>query len=292
MPQDKDPNRLEGLWLRALSSALGALPDHAGQFRVASAYLRRWPPRRRLAVQRMRGGLHARLDIGDRTQGIAYLTRRYEPELVDYVVARLPPGGLFIDVGAHVGLISLAVARRRPAARVVSFEPSTANAAAWEFNRKLNGLTNASLIRSAIADCVGSRPFHEDGDSVAGHLAADGTASVNVTSLDQFAAEHHVDYVDVLKVDTEGGERAVLEGAAGLLQRRAIGSIVCELNTVHLATHGQRPEEITSMLRGAGFHQVRLPERPRRLRPRSTSPAVVIDVAYERTGGPRERNSL
>ena len=271
--------RPERVWLAALAALLGALPDHIGQFRLASAVLRRLRPGHEVVLQRMRGGLRVGLDLGDRTQGLAYLTRRYEPELTDFIVQRLPPGGLFVDVGAHVGLISLAVARRRSDARVLAFEPSPANAAAWSVNRELNGLANAELIRAAVSDVAGGMAFHVDADSAAGHLAAGGTVDVDVMTLDDAAAAAGVTQVDVLKIDTEGGEMAVLEGAAGLLAANAVTAVVCELNAVHLARHGLRGEDITERLERSGLRQVALPgaRRPRR---RSATPAPLADVAF------------
>ena len=65
-------------------------------------------------MQRMAGGHRMSLDLSDRSQGIAYLIRRYDAELVNYIVRNLPRGGVFLDVGAHVGLITFAVADSDP----------------------------------------------------------------------------------------------------------------------------------------------------------------------------------
>jgi FkbM family methyltransferase len=283
-------SQAERLWLSAFSTVLGALPDHVGQFRIASTYLRRRRPQSsQVLVQRMRSGLRASLDIADRTQGIAFLTRRYDPELVDYITRRVPAGGVFVDVGAHVGLISLAVARQRPTARIFAFEPHAANANAWLINRDLNGLANAELSRFAVADGAGRRTFHEAADSAAGYLSSgDGTTVVEVTSLDAFAAEHGIGHIDVLKIDTEGGERAVLDGAAALLSRGSVSAVICEFNTEHLLRQGQRAEDIVALLHDAGFHEVALPTSRSALRRRRADPPVV-DVAFERSSGSSTR---
>ena len=279
------PTRPARQWLSALATLLGALPDHIGQFRVASAVLRRLRPPHQIVGQRMRGGLRVALDLGDRTQGIAYLTRRYDPELVDFIAGRLPPGGTFVDVGAHVGLISLAVARRRPDAHVFGFEPCPANARSWLTNRELNSLANAELTQSAVADRPGRMAFHEDADSAAGYLAQEGAVEVDVTTLDRFTSERGIARIDVLKIDTEGGEIAVLGGAASLLAGRSVTTVVCELNAEHLARHGQRGEQVMALLDRAGLRPAALPAARSRLRGRRDTEPVVVDMAFELAPG-------
>jgi FkbM family methyltransferase len=230
----------------------------------------------------MRDGTRAALDLGDRTQGIAYLTRRYEPELIDYIVGRLPPDGVFVDVGAHVGLISLPVARRRPTARVMAIEPHAPNAELWSANRELNSLANAELARVALADRGGRAGFHTDADSAAGHLSDEGAATVDVTTLDLFASEHEVGHIDVLKIDTEGGERDVLDGGAELLAAGSVSTVVLELNREHLARQGKTAADVTDVLIDAGFREGFLrPTRSRIHRRQGPTPSIV-DVVFER----------
>src|SRR5579863_5208778 len=120
---------------RAAANLAGALPDHSGQFRLAQWYWwRRRPPHRR-AHQRLRDGTELNLDLGDRTQALAFLTRRYSEDLVRQLIARLPSGGVLLDVGANVGLVTFQVARRRPDCRIVGFEPNPVAAAAWRANQ-------------------------------------------------------------------------------------------------------------------------------------------------------------
>ena len=284
MGEGASAGRLEDAWHRGFSGVLGLLPDHSGQFRLASAYLRRRPqPPGRIRTQRMRNGTRMALDLGDRTQALAYLTRRYDPELVAYLLARLPASGTFVDVGAHVGLVSFAVARARPGATVVAFEPSPANAAAWRANRAFNGAAGAELVARAAADATGVRAFSENADSAAGRLSAAGGTMVHVTTLDAELAARDIDHVDVLKIDTEGAERAVLDGAAGLLGRGAVATIVCELNTEHLQRGGLSADDLTAWIVDQGFRRVALPAPRNRLwRGRPAPP--VVDAAFERAG--------
>lgn len=155
---------------------MGALPDGLGQFRVAQRYVRlRRPAPRHVVMQRMRNGTRMELDLGDRTQSLAFLTRRYEPTCVDYIASRMPTSGLFVDVGANIGLISFAVARLRPEARVLAFEPFPPNVRLWKRNRDLNGASRAEIEAYAVGDSVGTESFQTSEDS-------GGTSPATVTS--------------------------------------------------------------------------------------------------------------
>ena len=51
-----------------------------------------------------------------------------------------------------------------------------------------------------------------------------------VTTVDEFSSQNKIDRIDVLKIDTEGFDLVVLEGARSMLQKRAIKFIYVEFN--------------------------------------------------------------
>lgn len=271
---------LEISGLRVGAFVMGALPDRLGQFRAAQRYVRhRRPAPGHVLTQRMRNGTRMELDLGDRTQSLALLTRRYEPAFVDYIRSRLPGAGLFVDVGANVGLISFAVARLRPQARVLAFEPFPPNVRSWKRNRDLNAASRAEVEACAVGDRVGTASFQTSGDSGWGHLSHDGDLEVPMTTLDRYCEDHGIRRIDVLKIDAEGGEPAVLRGARGLLGRGGIATVVCELNDAHLARVGSSRRDVEAMLAQHGFARVAL-GRPRAAGRRRRS-APDSDAAFE-----------
>lgn len=259
---------------------MGALPDGLGQFRAAQLYVRRRQPAAgQFVTQRMRNGTLMELDLGDRTQSLAFLTRRYESTLVDYIESRMPTSGLFVDVGANVGLISFAVARVRPRARVVAFEPFPPNVRSWQRNHDLNGASRAELEADAVGDSIGTEFFRTNEDSAWGHVAASGDLAVPMTTLDRYCDDNEIRRIDVLKIDAEGAEPAVLRGARGLLSRGEITTIVCELNDFHLDRVRSSRREIEAVLAQHGFARTSIGRRPRP-RVRGSS-AVESDAAFE-----------
>jgi FkbM family methyltransferase len=217
--------------MKLWSAVLGALPDGTGQFRVARRLLAIDPDTDRLLTVRMSTGNRMSLNANDRTQGIAYLTRRFEPEVIQHLIRHTPHDGVFVDAGANVGLVSFAVAAQRPRARIFAFEPNPRVAVRWRANRELNRADKASLVESALSDAVGTAPFRlgPTRDSGSGHLG-EGGSDVATTTLDAFADEQGIDRIDALKIDVEGHESAVLKGAEGLFARRAIRVVLVEAN--------------------------------------------------------------
>src|SRR5262249_52064371 len=117
--------RAETTIVRAGAHVLGALPDGLGQFRLAQRWWWRRRPPHVVLEQRLAGGPRLALDLGDRTRALAYLPRRYAPDVVGAITRRLPAtGGTFLDVGANAGLITFQVLHRRPAVQAIAFEPN------------------------------------------------------------------------------------------------------------------------------------------------------------------------
>jgi FkbM family methyltransferase len=132
------------------------------------------------------------------------------------------------DVGAFHGLLTLYFARQ--GRQVISYEPNTGNHARLMENLRLNGLTNV-LVRkvgagskSEVATMVVS-PFMPGGasverDTVAGLLNSNTpvvSEQISITSLDDDIREKSLPVPDFVKIDVEGAELAVLEGARNTL---------------------------------------------------------------------------
>lgn len=136
------------------------------------------------------------------------------------LIRHLEPDKSFFDVGAHIGYYSLLVA---PCVRdVYAFEPDIRNFAALERNAARAG--NVTVVRRAVADAVGAMPFVIAADAATSRLATradDGasTTTVEVTTLDQFAADHPALRVTGVKIDVEGFDGSVLAGARRVIAR-------------------------------------------------------------------------
>jgi FkbM family methyltransferase len=79
--------------------------------------------------------------------------------------------------------------------------------------------------------------------------------SVQVETIDNFCTTHHIDHIDLLKIDTQGFELPVLRGAANLLGLGKVGVVLLELNFAALYEGQSDPLEILQLMR---THNMRL----------------------------------
>lgn len=135
---------------------------------------------------------------------------------------RLAPGDLFIDAGANIGLYTVYACER--GADVVAVEPDPDNAARIRENLALNGMT-ADVRAQALYREAGTVVFTEDLNE-RNHLLPDGTPGrlVEATTLDLLIDGRTA----MVKIDVEGAEDVVLEGARQSLAERRISLIQLE----------------------------------------------------------------
>jgi FkbM family methyltransferase len=148
----------------------------------------------------------------------------YEVQAVDFVLERLTPSATFIDVGANIGVFTLPVARKiGPRGCVIAIEPSPLVCPYLERNIVLNGLSNVRLVQCAAHNRDGETvPFYEApvdhfGMGSLGAQFHNSPVPVACRTIDHILEEQRIDKVEVIKVDVEGFEVAVFEGAKKLL---------------------------------------------------------------------------
>jgi FkbM family methyltransferase len=156
-----------------------------------------------------------------------------------------PANPVILDVGANVGAITLLLRRAFPSAEIWAFEP---NKAAYEVlvertaGKRITceniGLGNArrteTLYLPADAGRSSSASSHRKLLEDFHHAADVRETPFEMHTLDEFCAGHGIAAVDFLKIDTEGNELGVLEGARGMLSRGRVGVIQFEFGECHV----------------------------------------------------------
>lgn len=146
----------------------------------------------------------------------------YEPEVQQLYAETVKPGMVVYDVGAHVGFLATLAARLAGASgRVICFEPLPGNQKSLAHNAALNGFGNVTVIPAALGDTEGTASFTVGKDVGWGKLGEAGTEtiSVRVHRLSEAASHYSLPKPDVIKIDIEGGETAMLAGAEELIQK-------------------------------------------------------------------------
>ena len=186
----------------------------------------------------------------------------HPPRVHPAVLASLHPGSAAIDVGASLGEWTVPLARAvGPNGRVLAVEPVLRSAAALEATLTANSLRQAQVARCAVGDHEGSAEIavpivtSARSDTGTARIGVVGpghqTLSVCVRTLDSLAGEFGLDRVDLIKVDVEGHERRVLDGAASILERFRPTLVI---ETGHEAD-GDRPA-IRDRLCGLGYRML------------------------------------
>ena len=158
------------------------------------------------------------------------------------------PGWTVIDVGANVGAFAIRQARR--GARVWAFEPHPACHARLARSLLRNDLGTVSALPLALADRTGPGRLDPGRSTLDGRLCdpgpqAAGSIPITVDTLDGVAARLGLPPIDLLKIDVEGSEAAVLRGAARTLPH--VQRVVLEYHSSQLL------EQVTRMLAAHGL---------------------------------------
>ena len=190
----------------------------------------------------------------------------YEQEVRTEIRRSLQPGDVAIDVGANVGWHTLLMASCvGDAGRVFAFEPNPSTRERLEHAIAVNRLSCVHVDARACADAPGPRAFDapDAGDvwDGTGRLTSgSGNRSVLCTTLDDFAAERGIDRVALIKIDVEGWEPAVLQGAARLLATSR-PALIFEYDPAYIGRSGSSGPVLASWLRSAGYRLYRLRSR-------------------------------
>jgi FkbM family methyltransferase len=202
-------------------------------------------------------GVTMSLKPGDVSHRCIALTGFYELFASRLAVRLARRGGLLVDVGANYGYFSLLWAAARPDNRVVAFEASPRNHSALRRNVESNGFGGRVECREeAVGKETGTLDFDPGPEEQTGWggFAASGTGgvTVRVQPLDAALAAV-VGSVELLKIDTEGADTWVLEGAGGLLKAGRVRNILFEQYTGRMEKLGIRPGEAEKLLRSFGY---------------------------------------
>lgn len=152
----------------------------------------------------------------------------YEESLKAEILQHLPTAGVFFDVGANIGLISLFVSKFHPDAKVYSFEPGSIVGRCLKETIVKNKFKNLTLIQKGVSDHTGSAEFFLDPKSTGGsslikvHAGSKNqyVEKIELVSLDDFTQEAGV-IPNVIKIDIEGAEEFALKGARQLISKHS-----------------------------------------------------------------------
>ncbi|MCU1462935.1 MAG: FkbM family methyltransferase [Acidimicrobiales bacterium] len=220
-------------------------------------------------------------------QQYVYFFGVWEPQLTEWIMERLKPGHVFVDVGANAGYFTLLGSQLVGAGgRVVAVEASRSAMRDLQRNLAQNPTDNVRVVHAAVADGPGRVPFYRgpaDNRGLSGMLPGpehELEGEVATDSLPHLLTGDERRRTRLIKIDIEGAEVLAVRGMRPILESGHPDlEVLVEVDPARLRHQGMRAEEIFEIFATAGFtpyaiendysasgyvkHQFR---RPRRLR--------------------------
>lgn len=193
------------------------------------------------------------------------LDGQWEPWITRLVQGLLRPGMTFVDVGANVGYYAVLAADAVGArGRVHAFEANPDLTEILSSNLAINGLGDRSTVVARAVHAragtvtlhrfrrhLGSSSLWATAENARAHHDALDPVAVEAVSLDEYFAPGT--RVDVVKVDAEGAEPLILEGAQRVLTENRAVKVVLEFAPAMFAASSSA-EALYDRVRTMGFH--------------------------------------
>lgn len=195
----------------------------------------------------------------------------HEPLETELVQKEIKKGNVVLDIGANIGYYTLIFAKIvGREGKVFAFEPEPGNFALLKKNVEINGYRNVILEQKAVSNKSEKIKLYLSDES-SGHRIYniyDGRKSIEIESicLDDYF-KYYDGKIDFIKMDIEGAEGGVIQGASSLLQKNKNVKIVSEFLPIGLKRWGIEPEEYLKLLLKYGFRLYHINEQAKKIEP-------------------------
>lgn len=126
----------------------------------------------------------------------------------DYVV---------LDIGANIGIYSIYAALQSPSSKIYAFEPAIRAVERFKKNLKINNIHNVEVINKAIWSKDGKVFIEPNRYTVLTRVSENQIGiPTQAISLDSFVRHYKINKIDILKIDAEFAEDAIVEGAESI----------------------------------------------------------------------------
>ena len=204
------------------------------------------------------GGAIVCTNPDDPVVSLALAMKLYEVEETSYFRQNFAKGMTFVDVGANIGLFT-ALAIRQGASKILAIEPHSES---FGFLKTTIDKNNPLMLVSAEKVALGSQegegrlylnPFNKGDNRMNYSKELIEGERVKIKTLDSVCAQYGINSIDFLKIDVQGSELGILQGAVGVLgnSRRCI--IMTEVWPSGMEKAGYSSESFTNFLKSLGF---------------------------------------
>jgi len=168
-----------------------------------------------------------------------------EEKFLKSFLVKLNKNPIIFDVGANIGNYSKLVTKIRPDAKIIAFEP---NKSAFCELKKLASNKIITLNFGLSKNKTKAVLYNQNDESnehasiyaaviTSLHKKESTKETIHLDTIDNICKQMHIETIDFLKIDTEGNELAVLQGALGMLKKQKIAAIQFEFNEMNVISH-------------------------------------------------------
>lgn len=202
-------------------------------------------------------GIQFELDIHDYIGHLLYFGFKDDgqQELVDFA----EEGDVFLDVGTNIGSSLLQFAKNvGKTGRVYGFEPDQLNFQQCQNNIRLNNFDNVQVSNIALGNksskvkLVVDTESNRGGNRILDEANGKDYTEVEVVPLDEWVEQQLISAIDFIKIDVEGFELNVLQGATESLKKFS-PRLFIELDDENLKLQGQSAKELVVFLNEMGY---------------------------------------
>jgi|GEM_PF-1331774 len=166
--------------------------------------------------------------------------------LIQKLLTFADPKGVFIDVGANIGLISLFVSRTfSNSIRIYAFEPLPSTFNILNENIKLNEVNNIIPLRKGLgssnknAEIFESNSINRGASSFVKESTNVDGFQTEIIKLDDFVQDESIDSINCIKIDVKGWELEVLKGAESIFSAPNAPACIIEYSIERTTFGGQ-----------------------------------------------------
>ena len=194
--------------------------------------------------------------------GRALFAGSFESYELDFLRRFLKKSDVFIDVGANGGLYTVIAAEKiQNNGHIYACEPSQRELELLEHNIKINSLDNVTIIKSVISSEGGTVKFGIAQDGAMNSLSQtdhpgqkiDHWDNIESTTIDNLIESYQLTKIKLVKIDVEGAEKLVIDGAKELLQSKNSPVILLEASNLNSKSFGFSATQVLQQLVDYGY---------------------------------------
>ena len=200
------------------------------------------------------------------TRYFKYFPPDYELNNINFINNNVAKGMTVIDVGAHIGIVSIILSKKvRESGKVFSFEPTPST---FKLLKKTININNVKAtvvpVNKAVSAKSGVDSFYvteieaHNSNSLSSNNRNYGNEKkidVELIPIDDFAKEYNLKKVDFIKIDAEGAEYSVLKGSKEVIDRFH-PKIILSLHPASIKSFGDNLPEIWDFLVSKNYNVI------------------------------------